>query len=175
MGVEREINPGWQKKSEKCDYPKEIKIFSNLSLKFGDQNNLGPISKACHWINQGYFWGPREELLAPVLWRGVEHPQRWNCADWHIWGKKNPLTFMGERLMLQGTEYDCKGCLRVELFLPWVCPMVEVKLNLSQIFSLALWRSGLFESHLAPPLCAYKQRLSQTVKQSILERYGILP
>lgn len=76
-GVEREINPGQQKKAEKCGYPKTIQLVSNLSLEIGDQNNLGSISKASHWINQGYSQCPRQdmELLAPVLCREVEHPQ----------------------------------------------------------------------------------------------------
>lgn len=140
-GVEREINPGWQKKAEKHGYPKTIQPFSNLSLKCGDQNNLGPIIKACHWMNQGYSQCPREdmELLAPVLWREVEHPQQWKLTGTS--GGKSSLTVMAQQLMLQGTKSDYNDCLRVELYLPRACPVMEVKLNLSQIISLALWRS----------------------------------
>lgn len=61
-------------------------------------------------------------------------------ADWHI-GGKSPLTVMAQQLMLQGTKSDYNDCLRVELYLPRACPVMEVKLNLSQIISLALWRS----------------------------------
>lgn len=97
-------------------YPKITQLLNNLSLKSGDQNNLGPVSKSYH-VKQGHSWCSREdiELLPPVLWREVEHPQRWMLTNKPR--GKNPLTFTGNQLMLQSMKSDYNYCLRVELHL----------------------------------------------------------
>lgn len=105
--VEREINPGWQKNAEKCGYPKTIQLLNNISLKFIDQNNFGPINKAHHWINQGNSQCPREdmELLAPVFWREVKHPKTPPVMELCC------LAHLGEKILLHlwVNSWHCKA------------------------------------------------------------------